>query len=215
MTSHIPEKRVRLCFYDFGQAAELQQNQADGILEILEAIIDSDVDRSVQAFQQMGVLVDGADLDVVRAKVAENYRTGKIKASRKRQEKSYGIIGEKAITSKVNEPASDPHVMQYFTLPAEYAFVGRALAQMDGVGKSLDPSFDFISAAAPWFYEIKGADKYLKDEALKKLDILKSKFLKAIPWHADTRFYSASGVDHRLATQFVESVERENPFVLS
>jgi len=57
--------------------------------------------------------------------------------------------------------------MQYFTLPAEYAFVGRALSQMDGVGKSLDPEFDFVSSAAPWMVEIKGAGRYLKDEAIK------------------------------------------------
>jgi len=38
---------------------------------------------------------------------------------------------------------------------------------MDGVGKSLDPDFDFVSSAAPWIYEIKGATKYLKEEAIK------------------------------------------------
>lgn len=57
--------------------------------------------------------------------------------------------------------------MKYFTLPTEYAFVGRALTQMGGVGKALDPDFDFISAAAPWIYEIKGPTKYLREEAEK------------------------------------------------
>ena len=71
-TSH--QKRPRLVMYDFGQAATLTQQQGDGILEIIEAIIDTDVDRSIEAFQKMGVLVDGADLDQVRKKVAENYR---------------------------------------------------------------------------------------------------------------------------------------------
>jgi len=66
--------KPRLVIYDFGQAATLSQNQADGILEIIEAIIDTDVDRSIEAFQKMGVLVDNADLDQVRKKVAENYR---------------------------------------------------------------------------------------------------------------------------------------------
>ena len=66
--------KPRLVMYDFGQASTLTRNQADGILEIIEAIIDTDVDRSITAFQKMGVLVDGADLDQVRKKVAENYR---------------------------------------------------------------------------------------------------------------------------------------------
>jgi predicted unusual protein kinase regulating ubiquinone biosynthesis (AarF/ABC1/UbiB family) len=167
--------------------AELKQNQADGILEILEAIIDSDVDRSVRAFQQMGVLKDGADLDVVRAKVADNYRTGKIKAKNRKKNGQKCPISQHDIMapsndnegSKSNHSSNDAQVMKYFTLPAEYAFVGRALTQMDGVGKSLDPDFDFVSAAAPWFYEIKGADMYLMDEAAKKLDDLKIKLFGA------------------------------------
>ena len=69
-----PTMRPRLVMYDFGQAATLSKSQADGILEIIEAIIDTDVDRSIEAFQKMEVLVDGADLDQVRSKVAENYR---------------------------------------------------------------------------------------------------------------------------------------------
>ena len=35
---------------------------------------------------------------------------------------------------------------------------------MDGVGKGLDPDFDFISNGAPYIVEIKGAKKYLKDQ---------------------------------------------------
>ena len=70
---HKPLK-PRIVLYDFGQAAILKQNRADGILEIIEAIIEIDVDRSINAFQTMGVLVDDADLNQVRTKIAENYR---------------------------------------------------------------------------------------------------------------------------------------------
>jgi len=73
-TSSQTKLKPRLVLYDFGQASSLTKSQADGILEIIEAIIDMDVDRSITAFQKMGVLVDGADLDQVRKKVAENYR---------------------------------------------------------------------------------------------------------------------------------------------
>lgn len=136
----------------------------------------------------MGVLKEGADLDKVRAKVADNYRTGKVKANRKRLKKrgykfkpkeqqgsassssssgsnATATTGANATTA--NATTSDSEVMQYFTLPAEYAFVGRALSQMDGVGKSLDAEFDFVSSAAPWIVEIKGAGEYLRDEAAK------------------------------------------------
>jgi predicted unusual protein kinase regulating ubiquinone biosynthesis (AarF/ABC1/UbiB family) len=73
-----PSERVRLVFYDFGQAATLTQPQADGILSIIDAIVDMNVDRSIEAFQQMGVLKDGADLAKVRAKVSENYKVSQM-----------------------------------------------------------------------------------------------------------------------------------------
>lgn len=175
---------VQLVFYDFGQAATLTPNQADGILEIIEAIVDSDVDKSLDAFAKMGVLKEDANLEIVRAKVADNFKTGKVKANRKRLSKrgykfnsqvpspnstDATVSSNSTATSgsKSNSTAKDSDVMQSFTLPAEYAFVGRALVQMDGVGKGLDPEFDFISAAAPSIYEIKGANKYLKEEAAK------------------------------------------------
>lgn len=69
-----PSERVRLVFYDFGQVASLTQRQADGIMTMIDAIVDMNVDRSIEAFEQMGVLKEGADLKKVRAKVTENYK---------------------------------------------------------------------------------------------------------------------------------------------
>lgn len=194
MNSTIPEQRVRLVYYDFGQAAELQQNQADGILDIIEAIVVMDVDKSVESFQKMQVLKEGADLGVVRAKVADNYKTGKIKANRKKLKMRGYELKEIASEATVNKTkalqnatvvttsgnVTDAQVMQYFTLPAEYAFVGRALSQMDGVGKSLDSDFDFVSSAAPWIYEIKGARRYLKEEFVKRLTNLRNQICEIL-----------------------------------
>jgi len=60
---HKPLK-PRIVLYDFGQAAILKLNQADGILEIIEAIIETDVDRSIEAFQTMGQNEDCRKLQV-------------------------------------------------------------------------------------------------------------------------------------------------------
>jgi hypothetical protein len=67
------------------------------------------------------------------------------------------------------EDVNDAEIMGYFTLQSEYAFVARALSQLDGVGKGLDPEFDFISAAAPHLVEVKGTGRYLVDEMKKRL----------------------------------------------
>lgn len=177
MNATKPEDRVRLVFYDFGQAATLNSEQGDGILEIIDAIVDSDVDRSITSFQRMGVLQPDADIEQVRAKISDNYRTGKIKANTKRlKEKGYKFretVNATISTQTANATSTDAEIMKSFKLPTEYAFVARALSQMDGVGKSLDPDFDFVSAAAPWIYEIKGAGKYIKEEARKRIDAMK------------------------------------------
>ena len=163
--------KPRLVFYDFGQACELNSEQADGILAVIEAIVDSDADRCVDAFQTMGVLTDNVDLEKVRAKVADNFAKGLVKVRKAKLEKAGYVFqapkNNNATTSMMNVTKEDSDVLKYFKLPAEYAFVARALSQMDGVGKSLDPAFDFISSAAPNIVEIKGAGTYLQDEFAK------------------------------------------------
>jgi predicted unusual protein kinase regulating ubiquinone biosynthesis (AarF/ABC1/UbiB family) len=169
---------VRLVMYDFGQACELKEEQSEGILDVIEAIIDMDSDRCVDAFAKMGVLKEGANLLKVRAKVQDNFETGKVVVKRKKMKKAgYKFKNDNAAPAIVEKGASRPssatpkeekvkdsEVMGFFTLPAEYAFVARALSQMDGVGKSLDPDFDFISSAAPYIVEVKGTGTYIKDE---------------------------------------------------
>jgi len=106
---------------------------------------------------------------------------------------------------------ADTEVMQYFTLPAEYAFVGRALSQMDGVGKSLDPDFDFVSSAAPWMYEIKGAGKYLKEEIIKWMTNQVQKIEKnrnAIFGHFSTATVTSGG-SHKSNNTSVELVQEQ------
>ena len=191
------KQSVQLVFYDFGQACYLKDDQAGGILDVIEGIIDYDADKCVNAFQRMGVLSDGADLEKVKRKVNDNFQTGKIQVKQRKMKKkgqtsslkegntaflntltddtllnatSAGIQNNTMANSSVigdQEKINDVEIMSYFTLPAEYAFVARAISQMDGVGKGLDGDFDFISASAPWLVEIKGGEKYLEDEAKK------------------------------------------------
>lgn len=194
----VPAERVRIVFYDFGQATTLRPTQGEGILEIIEAIVDMDVDRSVKSFEKMGVLQPDADLGLIRAKIADNYETGKVKANRKRLQKR-GYKFKESVESKSNSTSrsnttttvgsgtQDAAVMKYFKVPAEYAFVARALSQLDGVGKSLDADFDFVSAAAPWIYEIKGAGRYVKEEILKWLGSIPSRLANFFPRQYRTR----------------------------
>jgi len=193
----------RLVFYDFGQACSLKDSQAGGILDVFEGIVDLNVDSCVTAFDRMGVLVEGANLETIRKKVQNNFDTGKLQLKKRKSRKrspnnsnerqtsstevslsnndggssgSSEMSDSPKVVQASGEKVNDMEVMSYFTLPAEYAFVARALSQMDGVGKGLDPDFDFISAAAPYLVEIKGGEKYVEDEAQKFMSKLGESF---------------------------------------
>jgi len=193
------DRAPRMVFYDFGQACSLSDDQAGGILEVIESIIDSDAKKSVAAFSRMGVLKDTANLEMVEAKCQQNYDTGKLLVKKRKKRKSSRYTKNVQQRSHLDEleerieargreedkPANattttevdvkDVEVLESFTLKSEYAFVARALSQMDGVGKGLDPEFDFISASAPYIVEIKGVEKYLMDEAKKRLKFVYDK----------------------------------------
>jgi predicted unusual protein kinase regulating ubiquinone biosynthesis (AarF/ABC1/UbiB family) len=179
----LENKKPRLCMYDFGQACELQPDQSEGILDVIEAIIDMDADRCVDAFEKMGVLKENADREKIRAKVKNNFETGKVTVKRdKLKKRGYKLKTSANTTSNASNAtkSKDSEVMGFFTLPAEYAFVARALSQMNGVGKTLDPDFDFISSAAPYIVEIKGAGNYLRDEFTKWVQNLQTQVCKTL-----------------------------------
>ena len=136
---------------------------------MIEVIVNSDALQCVNAFEKMGVLTKDVDVDKVHAKMQDNFEKGLVKIQKKKLRKAGYIFKERAasmnltLTNVVNA-TKDSKVIKYFKLPAKYAFVARAISQMDGVGKSWDSDFDFILSAALNIVEIKRTTTYLKDE---------------------------------------------------
>jgi len=169
------DRPPRLVFYDFGQVCELKKDQAEGILEVIEAIMDMNAKTCVDAFGKMGVLVDGANLDLVQQKVQNNFDSGRVTVKLKK-DVNINSLNNHTSSNKVK----DSEVMKFFTLPAEYAFVARAISQMDGVGKGLNKNFDFISESAPYIVEVKGVTNFLLESFLKKIDDAKKILEKSL-----------------------------------
>ncbi|CAE7271813.1 ABC1K7, partial [Symbiodinium sp. KB8] len=133
----------RLIFYDFGQACELTDGQADGILQVIQSIVDFEAKDCVKA-------VEGV--------VQKNFETGKALG-----ESRDGILGKpveqvKSKRSKRKRELTEEEqqkkapkqseVMKYFQLPPALAFVSRAITQMQGVGVMLDEDYEFIDFVA-------------------------------------------------------------------
>mmetsp|Transcript_107453 Transcript_107453/g.312491 ORF Transcript_107453/g.312491 Transcript_107453/m.312491 type:complete len:139 (-) Transcript_107453:1546-1962(-) len=120
----------------------------------------------------MGLIKEGADLAKFEDVVSKNFASGRIKskASRGRTVAEKNADGPGGALSEKAAAKASQAVLPDFQLPAEYAFVARALQQMDGVGKELDPEFEFIASVAPAIVELKGADVYVQEQIGKSFD---------------------------------------------
>ncbi|CAE7808231.1 ABC1K7 [Symbiodinium sp. CCMP2592] len=132
----------RLIFYDFGQACELTDSQADGILQVIQSIVDFEAKDCVKAMDSLGCLKEGTDFKAVEGVVQKNFETGKVKSKRSKRKRELTEEEQQKKAPKQSE------VMKYFQLPPALAFVSRAITQMQGVGVMLDEDYEFIDFVA-------------------------------------------------------------------
>jgi len=134
-------KGGRLIMYDFGQVSYLTEPQCDGILQLIQSIVDLDAKACVKAMDKLGAVKKDADVKVLEAKIEDNFRTGKVKSKRSKR-KAENEAEETA------GPPKDSEVMKNVQLPSQLAFVARAITQMSGVGTMLDEEWEFIDLVA-------------------------------------------------------------------
>jgi len=144
-------KGGRLILYDFGQACELQDSQCDGVLQVIQSIVDLDAKACVEAIGKLGALKPGANRQVIQDVIQNNFDTGKVKS--KRSKRRAGLAEIEELGSKKKAPKQSD-TAKYLQLPAQLAFVARAITQLNGVGTLLDEEFEFIDAVAAKVPEI-------------------------------------------------------------
>ena len=88
----------RLIVYDFGQVASLDAVESAGMLAAIEAIVDSDADACVAAFDAMGLLKGGANRKALRDVIAGNFASGRVQTKAQRPTTR---------SNATNEPPSD------------------------------------------------------------------------------------------------------------
>lgn len=160
-------KGGRIIFYDFGQACSLEDSQCDGVLQVIQSIVDLDAKACVQAMDKLGALKKGADTTKIEALIANNFKTGKVKSKRSKRKSTEP---EPETNTKVPK---ESETMQYLQLPPQLAFVARALTQLNGVGVMLDEDYEFIEYVADKVPELqmeRGAGLgYLADQLFKSM----------------------------------------------
>jgi predicted unusual protein kinase regulating ubiquinone biosynthesis (AarF/ABC1/UbiB family) len=131
-----------LIFYDFGMMGEIKTNVRQGLMDVLFGIAERSSDRVVGALINLGALTPTGDMAPVRRSIQfilENL-----------MDKPFEEQSVSSISEDLYEIAYD----QPFRFPATFTFVMRAFSTLEGVGKGLDPDFNFMEVAQPFAMEL-------------------------------------------------------------
>jgi predicted unusual protein kinase regulating ubiquinone biosynthesis (AarF/ABC1/UbiB family) len=131
-----------LIFYDFGMMGRVQAVTREKLLDTFFGIAQKDSDRVVASLIELGALAPAEDMGPVRRSV--QYMLDHF------MDQPFENQSVAAISDDLYEIAYD----QPFRFPATFTFVMRAFSTLEGVGKGLDPDFNFMEVAKPFAMDI-------------------------------------------------------------
>jgi len=131
-----------LIFYDFGMMGQITSNLREKLMETLFGITQRDADRVVKSLIAVGALAPTGDMGPVRRSI--QYMLDHF------MDQPFENQSIAAISDDLYEIAYD----QPFRFPATFTFVMRAFSTLEGVGKGLDPEFNFMEVAQPFAIQL-------------------------------------------------------------
>ncbi len=146
-----------LIFYDFGMMGRVQSDMRVKLLAIFFGIAQKDANQVVQALIEVGALMPADDMGPIRRSIQfmlDHF-----------MDKPFEAQSISAISDDLYEVAYD----QPFRFPATFTFVMRAFSTLEGVGKGLDPTFNFMEVAQPFALEIMSESGSSTDSFLNEL----------------------------------------------
>ncbi|HEY9696784.1 MAG TPA: AarF/ABC1/UbiB kinase family protein [Trichocoleus sp.] len=131
-----------LIFYDFGMMGRVQPITREKLMDTFFGIAQKDADRVVTSLVALGALAPAEDMGPVRRSI--QYMLDHF------MDQPFENQSVAAISDDLYEIAYD----QPFRFPATFTFVMRAFSTLEGVGKGLDPDFNFMEVAKPFAMEL-------------------------------------------------------------
>ncbi len=131
-----------LIFYDFGMMGHVQTVTREKLLDTFFGIAQKDAERVVVSLVELGALAPVDDMGPVRRSI---------------QYMLDHFMDQPFETQSVTEISDDLYEIAYdqpFRFPATFTFVMRAFSTLEGVGKGLDPDFNFMEVAKPFAMQI-------------------------------------------------------------
>jgi len=156
----------KLTFVDFGMTGSLPENTFKGIREVLFAVGTQDAHRLMLSYQQLEILLPGADLELLE------------RASQHVFERFWGkstnqIMGMHADEARnfINE-FGDLMFEMPFQMPENLILLGRCVSILSGICTGLDPDFNIFARLTPY------AGKLLESEDGGKIKTIWDEVLK-------------------------------------
>ncbi|MEL7328773.1 MAG: AarF/ABC1/UbiB kinase family protein [Cyanobacteria bacterium J06559_1] len=131
-----------LIFYDFGMMGQIKQVTRSGLMDTFVGIAQRDAGQVMTALVSLGALAEIDDMGPVRRSV--QYILDNM-MDKPFEEQSVAAISDDLYAVAYDQP---------FRFPATFTFVMRAFSTLEGVGKGLDPEFNFMEAAKPYATEL-------------------------------------------------------------
>lgn len=126
----------RIAFIDFGQIGSLTDKRLILIGELLLSINKQDMEKAMATLQDMGIVNDDVNTEDLQEDFADLFKS------------VAGSIGGLDI-NRLRKELMDIAYRYQLKMPAYLTAMMKALITVEGVGKKLDPGYDFMETAQP------------------------------------------------------------------
>ncbi|MFO7254267.1 MULTISPECIES: ABC1 kinase family protein [Limnochorda] len=128
----------RLAVMDFGIVGRIDEETIEGVVSLLQALVDRRPQQAVQALDALGALDAQTDQAALRRDLGELIDT------------HWGrTLAEVSVGETVAELLRLIH-RHRIHLPSELFLLAKVLVGVEGLGRQLDPSFNVVEVAAPF-----------------------------------------------------------------
>jgi predicted unusual protein kinase regulating ubiquinone biosynthesis (AarF/ABC1/UbiB family) len=141
-----------LIFYDFGMMGQVAPLTRDRLMKTFMGIAQRDATQVMASLIELGAIAPVSDMGPVRRSIQymlDNFMDKPF------EHQSITQISDDLYEVAYNQP---------FRFPATFTFVMRAFSTLEGVGKGLDPEFNFMEVAKPFATELMTNGNSQRDE---------------------------------------------------
>lgn len=144
----------KLVFVDFGMVGRLDANVLAGLREMLVGVGLQDPSRVVKSYQMLGVLLPGADLEMIA------------RAEERAFKRFWGKTAPELIQMRMNREEITAFLQDFgellyempFQVPQNMILLGRCLAILSGICTGLNPDFNVFTLLEPYSRKLVSAE---------------------------------------------------------